>query len=182
MDPTPTYLKILIEATLKYKISVDKHYGNNCSSKNEPPRWSSSPRMSRRTAYSRLESLTGLETSPTATPAAELDTGTPASRSARVPPQTDAIDEEPVKHETRVWLILLTDFTPMESNLTLSNYQTYNDSGLLTRRCLRPKSKFVSNFSTHLNQSCQTPINLLEEWMALDIVMSSRASSQPLKG
>ena len=54
------------------------------------PRWSSSPRISVRTAKS-SPSLTR----PMATPATGALTGTPASISARLVPQTDAIELEP---------------------------------------------------------------------------------------
>ena len=37
-------------------------------------------------------------TKPIATPATGLDKGTPASIRARLPPQTDAIDEEPIQN------------------------------------------------------------------------------------
>jgi len=40
-------------------------------------------------------SLAGRETSPMATPAAGKAIGTPASRRANVPPQTEAMEEEP---------------------------------------------------------------------------------------
>jgi hypothetical protein len=40
-------------------------------------------------------SLAGRETSPMATPAAGEAIGTPASRRANVPPQTEAMEEEP---------------------------------------------------------------------------------------
>ena len=58
--------------------------------KSMSPRWSSSPRMSDRTA-NLLPSLIR----PIATPATCAFSGTPASISARQPPQTDAIDDEP---------------------------------------------------------------------------------------
>ncbi len=40
-------------------------------------------------------SLAGRETSPMATPAAGKAIGTPASRRANVPPQTEAMEEDP---------------------------------------------------------------------------------------
>ena len=55
------------------------------------PRWSSSPSISVNTA-NLLPSLI----SPIAIPATCVLTGTPASINAREPPQTDAIDEEPL--------------------------------------------------------------------------------------
>ncbi len=58
--------------------------------KSMSPRWSSSPRMSESTAK-RLPSLIR----PMAMPATCAFTGTPASISARLPPQTEAIDDEP---------------------------------------------------------------------------------------
>ncbi len=58
--------------------------------KSMSPRWSSSPRMSVSTAK-RLPSLIR----PMAMPATCAFSGTPASISARQPPHTEAIDEEP---------------------------------------------------------------------------------------
>ena len=59
--------------------------------KSMSPRWSSSPRMSVSTAK-RLPSLIR----PIAMPATCALVGTPASISARLPPQTEAIDDEPL--------------------------------------------------------------------------------------
>ena len=59
--------------------------------KSMSPRWSSSPRMSVSTAK-RLPSLIR----PMAMPATWAFIGTPASISDRQPPQTEAIDEEPL--------------------------------------------------------------------------------------
>ena len=59
--------------------------------KSMSPRWSSVPRMSVRIAYF-LPSLM----SPIATPATAARSGTPASNSDSEPPQTDAIDDEPL--------------------------------------------------------------------------------------
>ncbi len=59
--------------------------------KSMSPRWSSSPRMSVSTAK-RLPSLIR----PIAMPATCAFIGTPASISARQPPQTEAIDDEPL--------------------------------------------------------------------------------------
>ncbi len=58
--------------------------------KSMSPRWSSSPRMSVRTAYFSPSLMR-----PIATPATGALMGTPASIIAKLPPQTVAIDEEP---------------------------------------------------------------------------------------
>jgi len=59
--------------------------------KSMSPRWSSSPRMSVSTA-----NLWPSLIRPIATPATCALTGTPASISARQPPHTDAIEDEPL--------------------------------------------------------------------------------------
>ena len=59
--------------------------------KSMSPRWSSSPRMSDSTTY-----LSFSRMSPMATPATGAFIGTPASISDSAPPQTEAIDEEPL--------------------------------------------------------------------------------------
>ena len=58
--------------------------------KSMSPRWSSSPRMSERTAY-----LSPSMIRPIAMPATGDLIGTPASMSDRHPPQTAAIEDEP---------------------------------------------------------------------------------------
>ena len=57
------------------------------------PRWSSSPKMSDKTAYLPV-SLSVMR--PIAIPATGFFILTPESRRARVPPQTEAIEEEPL--------------------------------------------------------------------------------------
>ena len=63
--------------------------------KSMSPRWSSVPRMSLSTAV-RVPSVMR----PIAMPATIFSIGTPASMSARQPPQTRAIDEEPLDSST----------------------------------------------------------------------------------
>jgi hypothetical protein len=63
--------------------------------KSMSPRWSSSPRMSESTANSSPSLMR-----PIAMPATGVLIGTPASISARVEPQTVAIDEEPLDSST----------------------------------------------------------------------------------
>src|SRR3989442_859367 len=88
-------------ATFMMPLLIDSIFRSICSAvtprsvpatlKSMSPRWSSSPRMSDSTAK-RLPSLIR----PIAIPATCALTGTPASISARLPPQTEAIDEEPL--------------------------------------------------------------------------------------
>ena len=87
-------------ATFMMPLLIDSIFRSICSAvmplsvpatlKSMSPRWSSSPRMSDSTAK-RLPSLIR----PMAMPATCALTGTPASISARLPPHTEAIDEEP---------------------------------------------------------------------------------------
>ena len=67
--------------------------------KSMSPRWSSSPRMSERTAYF---SSPGFFIRPIAMPETGFFIGTPASMRASVPAHTVAIDDEPF--DSRIWL------------------------------------------------------------------------------
>ena len=87
-------------ATCMMPLLMDSIFRSICSAvtpltvpatlKSMSPRWSSSPRMSVSTAK-RLPSLIR----PMAMPATWSLIGTPASISARLPPQTEAIEDEP---------------------------------------------------------------------------------------
>ena len=83
-------MPLLIDSIFRSICSAVMPLSVPATLKSMSPRWSSSPRMSDSTAK-RLPSLMR----PMAMPATCALTGTPASMSARLPPHTEAIDEEP---------------------------------------------------------------------------------------
>ncbi len=82
LSSTPAILQSIWNAVIPFSVPV--------TLKSMSPRWSSTPRISLKTA-TRPPSIT----SPIAIPATAFLTGTPASMSARLPPHTVAIELEP---------------------------------------------------------------------------------------
>ena len=83
-------MPLVIDSILMSICSAVMPFSVPATLKSMSPRWSSSPRMSDSTAK-RLPSLIR----PIAMPATCALIGTPASISARLPPHTEAIEEEP---------------------------------------------------------------------------------------
>ena len=83
-------ISLVIDSILMSICSAVTPFSVPATLKSMSPRWSSSPRMSDSTAK-RLPSLIR----PIAMPATCAFIGTPASISARLPPHTEAIEDEP---------------------------------------------------------------------------------------